>query len=91
MPSTEEITAQELAQFLRKKSARRQLSEDSTAKTAPRLYWHFGSEQSFFERVPHRLSASRLLEARTSVFDYERPQHAGQALAEWTLFGDELT
>ena len=89
-PTTEEITAQELSQFLRKKSARRQLSEDLTAKTAPRLYWHRGSEVSFFERVPHRLSTSPSLEARTSVFDYERPQHAGQALAEWTLMGDAL-
>jgi hypothetical protein len=88
VPTTEEITTQELAQFLRKKAARRQLSEDSAAKTAPRIYWHWGSEVSFFERVPHRLAASPPLEARTSVFDYERPQHAGQALAEWTLSGD---
>ncbi len=89
-PTTEDITAQELSQFLRKKSARRQLSEDAAAKTAPRVYWHRGSEVSFFERVPHRLSVSAPLAARTSVFDYERPQHAGQALAEWTLSGDAL-
>ncbi|MGZ0657481.1 hypothetical protein ACWPKO_02460 [Coraliomargarita sp. W4R53] len=89
-PTTEEITAQELSQFLRKKSARRQLNEDATAKIAPRVYWHRGSEVSFFERVPHRLSASPALAARTSVFDYERPQHAGQALAEWTFNGDAL-
>tara|TARA_B100000614_G_C14433289_1_gene447047 strand:- start:356 stop:880 length:525 start_codon:yes stop_codon:yes gene_type:complete len=89
-PTTEEITAQELSQFLRKKSARRQLSEDATAKVAPRIYWHFGSETSFFERVPHRLSVSPTLSARTSVFDYERPQHAGQALVEWTFVGDAM-
>jgi hypothetical protein len=89
-PTTEQITAQELAQFLRKKSARRQLSEDDAAKVAPRIYWHRGSEVSFFERVPHRLSVSPALAARTSVFDYERPQHAGQALVEWTLLGDAL-
>ncbi|WPJ97923.1 hypothetical protein SH580_09385 [Coraliomargarita algicola] len=90
VPTTEEITAQELSQFLRKKAARRQLSEDVAAKAAPRLYWHLGSETSFFERVPHRLSTSPPLAARISVFDYERPQHAGQALVEWTLVGDAL-
>jgi hypothetical protein len=90
VPTTEEITAHELSQFLRKHAAKRRLSEDVSAKTAPRLYWYRGSEQSFFERVPHRLSTSASLAARTSVFDYERPQHAGQALAEWTLLGDEL-
>lgn len=90
VPTTEEITAQELSQFLRKKAARRQLSEDAAAKTSPRIYWHLGSEVSFFERVPHRLGVSSLLEARTSVYDYERPQHAGQALAEWTLTGDDM-
>ncbi|WP_269522992.1 hypothetical protein [Coraliomargarita parva] len=89
-PSADAITTQEIAQFLRKKSARRQLSEDVTAKTAPRIYWHKGNELSFFERVPHRLSGSPYLEARTSVFDYERPQHAGQALAEWIFSGDTL-
>jgi len=89
-PSAEEITTLEIAQFLRKKSVRRQLSEDVTAKTSPRIYWYRGNEVSFFERVPHRLSASPYLEARTSVFDYERPQHAGQALAEWILSGDIL-
>ncbi|MDQ8195721.1 hypothetical protein QEH59_14900 [Coraliomargarita sp. SDUM461004] len=90
VPTTEEITAQELSQFLRKKSARRQLSENAVAKIAPRVYWHCGSEVSFFERVPHRLSASPALAACTSVFDYERPQHAGQALAEWTFTGEAL-
>lgn len=89
-PSAEAMTTQEIAQFLRKKSARRQLSEDVTAKTSPRVYWHRGSEVSFFERVPHRLGASPYLAAQTSVFDYERPQHAGQALAEWTLSGETL-
>lgn len=89
-PSADAITIQEIGQFLRKNAARRQLSEDATAKTAPRIYWHPGDEVSFFERVPHRLSTSRALEARTSLFDYERPQHAGQALAEWTLIGDQL-
>ncbi len=89
-PSADAITAQEIAQFLRKNAARRQVSEDASAKTSPRLYWHRGTEQSFFERVPRRLSASAQLEARTSVFDYERPQHAGQALAEWTLLGEGL-
>jgi hypothetical protein len=54
------------------------------------VYWHKGSEVEFFERVPHRLPASPPLTARTSVFDYERPQHAGQALAEWTLEGETL-
>ncbi len=89
-PTTEEVTSQEIAQFLRKKSARRQLSEGLAAKASPRVYWHHGSEVSFFERVPHRLSASPDLAARTSVFDYERPQHAGQALVEWTLSGEVL-
>jgi len=89
-PSADAITTQEIGQFLRKHAARRQLSEDSTAKNAPRIYWHKGDEVSFFERVPHRLSTSSALEARTSLFDYERPQHAGQALAEWTLIGDSL-
>lgn len=90
IPTTEQITTQELSQFLRKKSARRQLVDDPAAMTAPRLYWHHGSELSFFERVPYRLSVSPALTARTSVFDYERPQHAGQALAEWTFSGDAL-
>lgn len=90
VPTTEDVTAKELSQFFRQKAARRQLSDDSTAKTAPRLYWHHGSEVSFFERIPHRLSTSPPLAAQTSVFDYERPQHAGQALAEWTLSGDAL-
>jgi hypothetical protein len=90
VPTTEDLTNQELSRFLRKNAAKRRLSEDVSAKTAPRLYWHCGSEVSFFERVPHRLSVSAALAARTSVFDYERPQHAGQALAEWTLLGDEL-
>jgi hypothetical protein len=45
---------------------------------------------AFFECVPHRLSVSEQLSARTTVFDYERPQHEGQALAEWTLSGDAL-
>lgn len=89
-PKTEDITAQELSKFLRSKAARRQVSEDSTAKQAPRVYWHIGNEVEFLERVPHRLPASPPLSARTSVFTYERPQHSGQALAEWILRGDSL-
>ena len=90
VPSADEIATQEIAQFLRKNAARRRLAEDEAAKTAPRIYWHSGDEQSFFERVPYRLAGSPPLEARTSVFDYERPQHAGQAMVEWTLIGDDL-
>jgi|TARA_B110000967_G_scaffold42101_1_gene42063 hypothetical protein len=90
VPKTEDITAQELSQFLRRKTARRQVSEDSTASQAPRVYWHLGSEVAFFERVPHRLPTSPPLSARTSVFTYERPQHSGQALAEWILSGETL-
>ncbi|KRP37895.1 MAG: hypothetical protein ABS34_00510 [Opitutaceae bacterium BACL24 MAG-120322-bin51] len=89
-PNTEDITAQELSQFLRRKAARRQVSEDSTARQAPRVYWHLGSEVAFFERMPHRLPTSPPLYARTSVFTYERPQHSGQALAEWILDGECL-
>jgi hypothetical protein len=89
-PTTEDITAQELSRFLRNKAARRQLSEDPTAKQSPRVFWHSGSEVAFFERVPHRLPASPPLSARTSVFTYERPQHSGQALAEWILSGECL-
>ena len=89
-PTTADVTAQELSKFLRSKAARRQVSEDPTAKHAPRVYWHIGSEVAFFERVPHRLSASPPLAARTSVFTYEQPQHSGQALAEWILSGDSL-
>ena len=87
-PSANAISMQEIGQFLRKHAARRHLSEDVNAKKAPRIYWHKGSEVSFFERVPHRLSASAALEARVSLFDYERPQHSGQALVEWTLLGE---
>ena len=90
MPTTEDLTSQELSQFLRNKAARRQLSEDPTAKQAPRVYWHQGSEVTFFERVPHRLSVSPPLFARMSVFGYEQPQHTGQALAEWILSGEVL-
>ncbi len=89
-PAAEELATLELSQFLRSKSARRQVSDDPTAKNAPRVYWHCGTEVTFLERVPHRLSASPHLAAQTSVFDYERPQHAGQALAEWTLSGEAL-
>jgi hypothetical protein len=89
-PKTEDITAQELSQFLRRKAVRRQVSEDSTASQAARVYWHLGSEVAFFERVPHRLPSSPPLSARTSVFTYERPQHSGQALAEWILSGETL-
>lgn len=88
--AADELATQELATFLKAKSARRHLSEDSTAKQAPRVYWHRGSEVDFRERVPHRLSASLPLTARTSVFGYEQPQHAGQALAEWILSGEAL-
>ena len=90
MPKTEDITAQELSQFLRRKTARCQVSEDSTASQAPRVYWHLGSEVEFFERVPQSLPISPPLSARTSVFTYERPQHSGQALAEWILSGETL-
>jgi hypothetical protein len=89
-PTTEELTSKELSEFLRSKAARRQLSEDPTAKQAPRVYWHRGSEVAFFERVPHRLPVSAPLFARTSVFGYEQPQHTGQALAEWILRGEAL-
>ena len=89
-PTTEDVTAQELSQFLRSKAARRQVSEDPIAKRAPRVYWHIGNEVAFLERVPHRLPASPPLVARTSVFTYEQPQHSGQALAEWILSGDSL-
>ncbi|MBC2601960.1 hypothetical protein [Puniceicoccus vermicola] len=90
IPSADEISNQEIVQFLRKNAARRSSGEDPEGKKSPRVYWHWGTEQSFFERVPFRLAASPPVEARTSVFDYERPQHAGQALVEWTLIGDEL-
>ena len=90
VPAANEIAAQELAAFLRRNSAKRQLREEPAAKSAPRVYWHRGSEVAFFERAPHRLSISEQLSARTTVFDYERPQHEGQALAEWTLSGDAL-
>lgn len=82
--------AQELAVFLRRNSAKRHLREEPAAKFTPRVYWHRGSEVAFFECVSHRLSVSEQLSARTTVFDYERPQHEGQALAEWTLSGDAL-
>ena len=89
-PTTEDLASQELSKFLRSKAARRQLSDDPTAKKAPRVYWHQGSEVAFFERVPHRLPVSPPLSARISVFGYEQPQHTGQALAEWTLGGEAL-
>jgi hypothetical protein len=88
--AADEVATQELAQFLKTKAARRQLSEDPTANKAPRVYWHRGTEVDFRERVPHRLPKSPALTARTSVFDYERPQHCGQALAEWVLSGDAV-
>ena len=89
-PAAVELAAEEVSKFLRSHAARRQLSEDPSAKQAPRVYWHQGSEQAFFERVPHRLPASPPLAAHNSVFGYEQPQHSGQALAEWTLSGNVI-
>lgn len=90
VPSADEISTREIGQFLRKNAARRNLREGDGGEVAPRIYWHFGTEQAFFERVPLRLEASPPIEARTSVFEYEPPQHEGQATVEWTLFGDDL-
>ncbi|CAA6678323.1 MULTISPECIES: hypothetical protein [unclassified Lentimonas] len=89
-PAAAELVTAELSKFLRSHAARRQLSEDPSAKQAPRVYWHQGSEVDFFERVPHRLPSSRPLTAHMSVFGYEQPQHSGQALAEWTLNGNVI-
>jgi hypothetical protein len=89
-PAAIELATVELSKFLRSNAARRQLSEDPSAKQAPRVYWHQGSEVEFFERVPHRLPSSPPLTAHMSIFDYEQPQHSGQALAEWTLSGNVI-
>jgi len=89
-PAAVELATVELSKFLRSNAARRNLSEDPSAKQSPRVYWHQGSEVEFFERVPHRLPASPPLTAHMSVFGYEQPQHSGQALAEWTLSGNVI-
>jgi hypothetical protein len=80
---------QAMSQFLRRKACRSPLSEGAIAPGAPRVYWHAGSEADFFERVP-KLPNSSLIVARSSVFGHEIPQLTGQALAQWTLIGEDI-